>query len=254
MNLSKPSYFVLSLFELTFKHFDLLTLTLQHLIYLDIVLPIERRVGLAHWHSTVVVAWELHWHLVGIQSIKLANLKLLLRLNGGYCELRSRRVLVWSHGRHWRFIKRICVGLAPYLWLISLFCIILGLPILYTLVKRGLIIFLNVDFLGDLTRPLLAIAIIWLIVVSDGDMGLLIALLIVYYRSGLYGILWVGGLLFEIILFVYILDDLFILTLHVLYLFLQVLELQMQGFYLLVTPDVPGIANWLCNLWVGWRI
>lgn len=67
-------------------------------------------------------------------------------------------------------------------------------------------------------------------------------MLIVHNMGGLNKILGSLRLLFEVILFVDVLDDLLVLALYVFYLLLQVLELEVEGFDLLVSADVSGVA------------
>ena len=49
-------------------------------------------------------------------------------------------------------------------------------------------------------------------------------------------------LLLEVILLMYIFDYSFVLALNILYLFLEVFELEVQGFDLLIAADIPCLS------------
>ena len=82
----------------------------------------------------------------------------------------------------------------------------------------------------------------------------LFSLLIINYRSRVDGILYSLGFLFEVVLFVNVLYDLFILILYIFYLFLQVLELGVESFDLLGASGVAYLPHRLGYSWICWRI
>lgn len=186
--------------------------------------------------------------LIRVDSIKLAYLKLLLRLH----VLRSGRVLIWSSHCHWEWrpIELVCISLTTHFWFIPSFDKVFCLAVFYALMKGRSILF-NIGFFAELARPRLAVTMVWWVVVCDRDVGFLIMLVIVDNGGRLNGILRISWFLFEIVLFMYVLDDFLVLAFYIFDLFLQILELQMQGFYLLVAPDVTSISYGLCDCWVG---
>lgn len=204
----------LQCFQFLLKYFNSFSLSYQiffHMIALTMIAIISS--NLTHGHIRIIINRKLHGILlIRIHPTKLTNLELLL-----WSQLLWNKIL-WIR-RIAELIRSNCSWIilqAAYLWLISLFSMILCLAILYTLMECSLLIlfyiWISFHHCPTLEFILTIRMMIFILYRRNRALNLFI---IMYYRISFNHKICGLWFLFKIILLMYILYYLFIFTLNI---------------------------------------